>query len=225
MIRALLIDLFDTLVYFEEKPYLAWRHEMASRLGVPPEKFMKEWWRHTEDRFLGKIKDIPQMLDIIASHFNVELSDTDREDLSKRELQALLSVSHLYPGTLQALRDMKKEGLLLALVSNASTNAIHILESLKISRCFNVKVLSCDVGLAKPDVKIYQIAMSKLNVIPQECLFIGDGACRELDGARLAGIRTVKISQKPQSELFGKSDHYDFEISSLKEVLAIAKKL
>lgn len=223
MIRALLIDLFDTLVYLEEERYISWREEMARHMGIPPDEFLKIWWSHTSERFLGKIKDIPDMLHIAASHFKVELSDEKRDFLARKEREVFLSISHLYPGTREALSEMKKEGFLLALVSNASSNAFAMLEHLDLIPLFDVMVVSCDVGVAKPSEEIYKLALSKLDVSPEECLFIGDGACQELDGAHSAGIRTIRIIQMPQTSLFGKSLHYDYEIRSLRDAIQIAK--
>ena len=48
---------------------------------------------------------------------------------------------------------------------------------------FDDVVLSCAVGLRKPDPAIYQLACERLGVEPEECLFVGDGANDELAGA------------------------------------------
>lgn len=225
MIKALLIDLFDTLVFFEEERYILWRKEMASYLNIDREAFLQFWWSYTRDRFLGKIRDISHMLAIAADHFNIELKEKDRNYLAGKELEVLLSISHLYPDTLEVLASIKKEGFLIALVSNASTNAIHILDHLQLSPLFDTMVISCDVGVAKPEEEIYRLVLARLGVKPEECLFIGDGACQELDGARKIGIHTVRIRQEPQTRLFGESACYDFEISRLEEAIEIAKKL
>ncbi len=225
MIKAFLIDLFDTLVYFEEKRYHSWRQEMAAFMGIPHDEFMKVWWKYTPERFLGKIRDIPHMLTVMAEHFRVELREQEIEELSRKEAEVLLSISHLYPGTLESLKAMKEGGFLTALVSNASSNAIYILDHLGLSPLFDTMVISCDVGVAKPDEKIYRIALERLGVSPGESLFIGDGASNELDGAQKAGIHAAKINQDHQTKNFGKSDHYDFEITHLAEAIEIAAKL
>lgn len=45
------------------------------------------------------------------------------------------------------------------------------------------EVLSYSVGLAKPDVRIYELACERLGVSPQEAAFVGDGGSKELEGA------------------------------------------
>lgn len=47
------------------------------------------------------------------------------------------------------------------------------------------------MGLIKPDKQIYELAMQRLNVLPEQCLFVGDGGSNELYGAKSAGMGTV----------------------------------
>ncbi|MDE6607461.1 MAG: HAD family hydrolase, partial [Lachnospiraceae bacterium] len=58
-------------------------------------------------------------------------------------------------------------------------------------RYFNDSIFSCNVGLLKPDKQIYELAMQRLSVSPEQCLFIGDGGSNELCGAKSAGMGTV----------------------------------
>ncbi len=54
-------------------------------------------------------------------------------------------------------------------------------------------VFSCEVGLAKPDPRIYELACRRLGVAAEEALFVGDGANDELAGADRAGMRAVLL--------------------------------
>jgi putative hydrolase of the HAD superfamily len=225
MIRAFLIDLFDTLVHIDEGAFLHWRGEMARLLGLPEKEFCELWMRHAPDRFTGKIKDTSAMLAIALSHFRAHCSDELLEHLVDRELEALLQHSFLYPGTIPALEEIGRAGYKKALVSNASCNAGHLISHLGLRPLLDELFFSFDIGIAKPDEGIYRHALTQLGLLAGECLFIGDGACQELDGAHRAGIHTVRIVQTPRTELFGKSEHADFEIGSLEEALSIAGKL
>jgi putative hydrolase of the HAD superfamily len=225
MIKALLIDLFDTLVYIREEYYLRWREEMARHFHLDAGEFRDFWWKQAHDRFLGKIGSTEAMLDLAASRFMFRLSAQDRDALAARELEELLLHSRLYPYTLETLQIMKREGFLLALVSNATYNARPLLEHFGLSSLFEALIISCEVGVVKPDTAIYEMALRALDVSPQESLFVGDGACQELDGAHEAGMVTLRIVQEPQSTLFGKSMHSDFVISRLDEALHIARSL
>ena len=61
---------------------------------------------------------------------------------------------------------------------------------------FDDRIISGDVGLAKPDIKIYQLAIKKFNLNPEESLFIDD-KIENTKGAEQAGIKTVQL-QKPE---------------------------
>jgi len=54
-------------------------------------------------------------------------------------------------------------------------------------------VFSSRVGLTKPDPASYEIALEQLSVEATECLYIGDGAGDELNGARSIGMRPVHL--------------------------------
>ena len=61
---------------------------------------------------------------------------------------------------------------------------------------FDDRIISGDVGLAKPDIKIYQLAIKKFNLNPEESLFIDD-KIENTKGAEQVGIKTIQL-QKPE---------------------------
>lgn len=67
---------------------------------------------------------------------------------------------------------------------------------------FDVVFLSHEMGLAKPDVAIYQTVLNKIAVSPDKVLFFDDLAAN-LEGAKKTGIQTYQIShQKGLVEFF-----------------------
>ena len=62
---------------------------------------------------------------------------------------------------------------------------------------FDDRIISGDVGLAKPDIKIYQLAIKKFNLNPEESLFIDD-KIENTRGAEQVGIKTIQL-QKPEN--------------------------
>lgn len=61
---------------------------------------------------------------------------------------------------------------------------------------FHDRIISGDVGLAKPDIKIYQLAIKKFNLNPEESLFIDD-KIENTKGAEQVGIKTIQL-QNPE---------------------------
>lgn len=62
---------------------------------------------------------------------------------------------------------------------------------------FNPIILSHELGVLKPDPKIYQITLDKLKSKPEECLFIDD-QMKCLDTAEKMGINTILFKSPSQ---------------------------
>ena len=91
------------------------------------------------------------------------------------------------------------------------------------SELVDVAVFSATVGLRKPDPRIYNMALEKLEVKASECLYIGDGSSHELTGALKVGMHPVLIRVPYEtSEDSYRIDEEDWDgrvISSLKDVM------
>ncbi len=63
---------------------------------------------------------------------------------------------------------------------------------------FDAVVLSGEVGVAKPDLEIYQMIARNLGVEPSECVMIDDqpGYC---EGAQMAGMQSILFANNEQS--------------------------
>ena len=67
---------------------------------------------------------------------------------------------------------------------------------------FDIVFLSHEMGLAKPDVAIYETVLNKISISPDKVLFFDDLPAN-LEGARKTGIKTYQIShQKALVEFF-----------------------
>jgi glucose-1-phosphatase len=67
---------------------------------------------------------------------------------------------------------------------------------------FDLVFLSHEMGLAKPDVAIYETVLKKISISPDKVLFFDDLAAN-LEGAKKTGIQTYQIShQKGLVEFF-----------------------
>jgi HAD superfamily hydrolase (TIGR01509 family) len=64
-------------------------------------------------------------------------------------------------------------------------------------KCFDVIIASGDVGIAKPNVEIYELAAKRLDVDPRECVFVDD---REdfCEAARSIGMEAIRYQDFPQ---------------------------
>jgi HAD superfamily hydrolase (TIGR01509 family) len=98
------------------------------------------------------------------------------------------------PGLLAFVRESKRRGLSLALVTNApQENVGAILLALELKDLFDAVVLSDDVGAVKPDPAPYKAALQRLGLGPDEALAFEDSTSG-ISSAVGAGIPTVGIA-------------------------------
>jgi putative hydrolase of the HAD superfamily len=91
------------------------------------------------------------------------------------------------PGTLESLQRLRRCGLELAVVANFDPTLRDRLDELGLAFAFSTIVTPADAGVAKPDRRIFELALERLRVLPERTLHIGDGAVDE-EGAAAAGI-------------------------------------
>jgi putative hydrolase of the HAD superfamily len=72
------------------------------------------------------------------------------------------------------LLKLKASGYRLYLLSNASISQHQYWPDFAISRLFDGKLISCDIGIIKPNPAIYQTFTEQFGLKPEECLFIDD---------------------------------------------------
>jgi putative hydrolase of the HAD superfamily len=100
---------------------------------------------------------------------------------------------HVDDEVLTVLDGLRESGIRLALVSNASTSEVQAWPASPLASLFDVTVFSCDCGSMKPEPAIYQQALRELGLVPQACLFVGDGGSNEHHGAHEVGMKPVLL--------------------------------
>jgi putative hydrolase of the HAD superfamily len=100
----------------------------------------------------------------------------------------------LHDDTMPFLETLRTKGVRMAFVSNCADNTHPLLDVLGLSGLVDELVLSCEVGAAKPDPAIFEAALERLGVAPDEALFVDDQQ-DYCDGAAALGIRAVRIDR------------------------------
>ncbi|MDA3629873.1 HAD family phosphatase [Saccharopolyspora oryzae] len=91
------------------------------------------------------------------------------------------------PAAVQLLEDLHRQGVTMALLSNAPSSFGRAAEHADWARLFKHLVFSGDLNLAKPDARIYRALLETIDARPAECLFFDDRQ-ENIDGAREAGL-------------------------------------
>jgi putative hydrolase of the HAD superfamily len=219
MIRAVLFDLYDTLLYLDSGIVIETRHQLAIRAGVDPEPWGVLWRENVLDRMLGKLGSLEDEIRTMLQQLGDDPSPELVAELAETEMAGWTRAVTLYDDTIPTLAALRERGLLLGLISNCSAQAGAVLERLGLAEYFDGLTLSFEVGIAKPDPGIFEHACRQLSVTPQESMFVADGAFTELDAAKRFGMIAVKIEQDHQSGDYGTSTSFDHRIERLTEVL------
>jgi putative hydrolase of the HAD superfamily len=115
------------------------------------------------------------------------------------------------------LARLRDDGYKIGLVTNgAPLVQREKLQASGLAGCFDHVVVSGDIGVGKPDVRVFQPALEGLGVRPEEAAMVGNRLERDIQGAKNAGILPVLIRRRGLSSGSGPSP--EFEISSLEEL-------
>ena len=102
----------------------------------------------------------------------------------------------LYPETLEALTGLKEQGYELGIISNFDSRLFNVLRGLGIVSLFDTVTISSLAQAAKPAPRIFQLALDKHAVDPEEALHVGDSLRDDVGGASKAGLAAVLISRE-----------------------------
>jgi putative hydrolase of the HAD superfamily len=161
---------------------------MAAYAGVDTDVMTRAWQETHLERSTGPLAE--NVLEVLtragADPAHAEAVSEMRRAHTRKALVAR-------DGAIETLEELKRRGLELGLISVCSGDVEDVWDETTLAPHFDDVVLSCAVGLRKPDPAIYQLSCERLGVEPEECLFVGDGANDELAGAERVGMRAVCI--------------------------------
>jgi putative hydrolase of the HAD superfamily len=95
------------------------------------------------------------------------------------------------PAAEPALRLARAAGLATAVISNSNGTIADILGALGLARHLDFVIDSSEVGVEKPDSRIFRIALDRMSLEPGETAYVGDLYSIDVVGARAAGLHAV----------------------------------
>ncbi|OGO28291.1 MAG: hypothetical protein A2W33_03190 [Chloroflexi bacterium RBG_16_52_11] len=181
-VNALFFDLGGVLLRTEDRTP---RQQLASRLGMTYGQLSELVFNSETARLatIGKIgaeehwEQVRQTLGLAPDEFLAVRKDFwegDRLD------------THLIQ-YLRRIRSTRKT----ALLSNAWNDLRDYIETQwKFADAFDEMIISAEIGLAKPDPRIYQYAAARFGIQPDECVLVDD-FIENVDGSRSIGMQAI----------------------------------
>jgi putative hydrolase of the HAD superfamily len=199
--KALIVDLFSTLVPGGDAEREVVNQAMAEVLGVEAKAFAREFDATSYERFTGAYGDLPSTLRVIAQRAGADPTDhqvqaatTLRCSLSRRLLNAAPD------GTLSALTALRSAGWRIGLVSNITAATEVQWRESPLPPYFETTAFSAEIGAAKPEPESYLAACSGLGVSPSDCVYVGDGMDNERPGAAALGMYAIRTTEHADSD-------------------------
>jgi putative hydrolase of the HAD superfamily len=128
--------------------------------------------------------------------------------------------TRIVAGAPEALRALKDTGVKLAVVSNADGSVEAQLAADRIGQIGDGPGVSMDaildssvVGVAKPDPRIFAIALERCGVAAEHAIHVGDTPAADVVGARAAGVTPVLVDPH--------DDHPDLDVAKVRALVDV----
>jgi len=188
MIKAILFDVGGVL----HKSDTAVGDDMQRELGLTPGQIEEIWSTLIPRMGVGQL-DEADFWDEIRQKYRVRRVSPDEKLLSRAFARELKQNKQL----LDVAKQLREAGLRVAVLSD--TNKLHaaVLEAAGSYKPFAYRFLSHEVGIRKPDPRIFQHALKVLDVKPSESIFIDDSA-KNVAAANALGIHGIQFNDTEQ---------------------------
>ncbi|HEY7692443.1 MAG TPA: HAD-IA family hydrolase [Gaiellaceae bacterium] len=214
--RAVVFDLFGTLIDdAQPSDYARFLAETARALNADPEGFRDAWEANDVARYTGPIEACFESI-------CADLGIADYRAALALRLERMRTLLVPRPDAVETLSTLRERGLRLGMISNASSELSVLWQESQFAPLFDATLFSADEQMMKPDRRLYRRMAELLGVEPADCMFVGDGAYRELQGAAAVGMTPVLIRvPHDEWEHEGAIGWTGPRVSALSEVLAL----
>ena len=204
-LRAIFFDLDDTLYDH------AFAHAHATRSGKAVDVALRDVsFEHYETRASAILEEIHPS--VVAGHLTFDAARTRRYELLADEfggnpslataqaaahIAAYRTAERAVPGAHELLTALKHAGYPLFIVSNnIRAEQEGKLARLGFAQFFDALIVSGDHPFAKPDPRLYAVALSAAGVAAEHAVHIGDSLTSDVSGAQAAGIHAVWFNRQ-----------------------------
>ena len=139
----------------------------------------------------------------------------------KHAFRAAWGETHaLVDGAQDMLSDLRNKGYRLF----AASNSFGHLQRRRMERAgllpyFEDMFISMDIGYDKPDVRFYQEALRRADLLPCDVLMVGDSMTTDIMGAQQAGLATCWFNRRNEQNDKARPDYMIAELVQLTDML------
>lgn len=223
-IRTIFVDLDDTIWDFTANSKVALkavyeRYQLDNQCSY--DVFIKEYLLINEKLWSlyhhGKIeKDFLKRERFRASFERCGIICESPERFDYDYLETIVTLKNVVAGAPKLLQHLKKRGSVNVLSNGFANLQFRKLQSAGLDRYIDLMVLSDDIGVTKPDKRLFDYALEKAKANAETTLMIGDNYDADILGAYNAGWKTIFFNRRGES--IG-NNVADLVVQSLEEII------
>lgn len=177
-IRGVVFDLYGTLIRTKSNkvyPYL-FSHLDRNLIKEAREIMITEDFEHL-DSFIEKL--------------DIQVDISPVQDILRDEVDS----AELFYETNMVLNSLRNRGYFIGVVSNLATPYKQPFFNLGLDKLVDEWIFSCEVGVKKPQERIFQLIAKKMNLSFPEILMVGDDKKSDYVGARSCGMDALLLDR------------------------------
>ncbi|WP_113929394.1 HAD family hydrolase [Bacillus sp. P14.5] len=188
----MLFDLDDTLLHRDEAVdniFTLILENCYEEVGHSAKIAMRQKFKEYDKSCYGN-NDKTKVLNSLYANFPPKhrLADQSIQDFWNEYFPKCFSINHQHINIINTLKNEVK----VAIITNGSTQRQKAkIRNTRLNNCFDIVVISEEAGFSKPDKRIFESAIEKLNVKPGDALFVGDDIYKDIGGSQNAGIKGI----------------------------------
>ncbi|MBW3111521.1 HAD-IA family hydrolase [Bacillus sp. MCCB 382] len=214
--KAMLFDLDDTLLdrnQAVDNLFIILLEECYGNVEETLKAEMLRKFKEYDKKSYG-ISDKTAVIESFYNEFPPLYRLTQIQDFWNHHFPQCFSISE---HTLDLLKDIQ-EHMKVAIITNGTIHRQKAkIMNTSLQEYFNVIVISEEVALEKPDPRIFEYTLNKLQVQPEDALFVGDNLEKDVKGPQGAGLKGIWFN--PNGVENDSDIKPDDEIQSLDELV------
>ncbi|MBY7144824.1 HAD-IIIA family hydrolase [Virgibacillus sp. NKC19-3] len=190
MIKAAIFDLDGTLLNRDE----------SVKIFVDKQyKRLNKWLRHVaKDQYITRFIELDdrghvwkdKVYQQLTNEFDI--SGLTWEELLQDYVRNFKDSCVPFPDLIGILKKLKHSGLVLGMITNGKGQfQMDNIRALEIQNYFETILISEWEGMKKPDPQLFKNASDELNVLPTECVFVGDHPEKDVKAAQNVGMKSI----------------------------------
>lgn len=199
----LLIDADETLYDFEkterlalEKLFDTYGIVLTEAIKTAYEDINKALWKEVELGTMSQLKLRTERFSRLFESLNIK---ADAEAFSDTYVKFLGEGTYLLEGAYELVSDLKARYVIGILTNGIKEVQTARIQGSKIAHLIDAVIISEDVGYSKPDERIFEFALNKLDFYDKsKILMIGDSLTSDIQGANRFGIDSCWINWKSE---------------------------